>query len=926
MGKRRGTTCLTSLVDGEFAMASREYFINAIQLLSLNGSKNVPTAVLYHRAGEPLIGSEAIAQSNSDEVLNEDFKVELGNVNPSTSMQSRRHFPIATGGTKTASEISADFLRQLLKKVRERLETNGLEENPTLLLAEPLSMRSGLAEQGWLSNYRRTLERILQEQKIEKIDFLPEPFAVFQYYRHGMRHPIVAERARHNALVVDFGGGTFDVCIVSTTREGDISQSGRNSRPLAADSVPIGGFAINRYIARQVIRKVAGSSARQKIKKALDAYQAWYNHKTKFEHLDKRYQDFVLHFDRVVHGVEEAKLALCKSMSHWSLGASLAQSVPCVVPKDPFVHDTPNVSVQYSADELRGLFVDEIWPKHLRQVVMQTLQRAQKELDGAPVTVVLLSGGSANIGWLRELILRDFESDLQAAEVLVLDDFQEVVAKGLAVESARRFYSDSGDFGSVTYNRLCLLLSPDETGPSPKRFVARSEGLPDVSDHPGVLLPSASVVREFVDTPMVWKVRLEKPPRRRLDYWFLKSSFDYRKFENLQNIEEKRVFTPPTAKGRFDQALRLELRVERDGTARPRFIYRAGRSEDESIYVDGKPFFLDMTFNKSGREPTAYVGLDFGSSNTSISFVDQRSVQIYNQRATDKYWRGLNKLVSTLPYPVAEPLGRYLGETEPTGLARGALEVTEATLALGAYAAYLEWCANCTELNSRVFKGFTHRSAGPLLALLRDVFRNASRSTLSIFAPFRELVESQLSDFVSESVTGLAQIKHGKADPKSVDTFRLVSIMTNVCHKTFEACVFGRFEAVHRMSFSTLHEGKFRLTSGIPPFLDSLVYEGEGSYGSEECFISADKAALSLFPLVFWHSCESHPEVGSGHCYLYDSSRSGESYSFKAVGSGCTIDVAEKGAYAAVWQQLAALKIKDAPRRIVNLPGLDQTE
>ena len=58
--------------------------------------------------------------------------------------------------------------------------------------------------------------------------------------------------------------------------------------------------------------------------------------------------------------------------------------------------------------------------------------------------------------------------------MLALDDFQEVVAKGLAVEAARRFYTDLGDFASVTYNRLCLLLSPDQATPSPKRFVRRS--------------------------------------------------------------------------------------------------------------------------------------------------------------------------------------------------------------------------------------------------------------------------------------------------------------------------------------------------------------------------------------------------------------------------------------------------------------------
>jgi hypothetical protein len=57
-----------------------------------------------------------------------------------------------------------------------------------------------------------------------------------------------------------------------------------------------------------------------------------------------------------------------------------------------------------------------------------------------PITVVLLSGGSSNIRWLKPLLERDVASALSEAEVLELsENFQEIVAKGLAVECARRF-------------------------------------------------------------------------------------------------------------------------------------------------------------------------------------------------------------------------------------------------------------------------------------------------------------------------------------------------------------------------------------------------------------------------------------------------------------------------------------------------------
>ncbi len=70
------------------------------------------------------------------------------------------------------------------------------------------------------------------------------------------------------------------------------------------------------------------------------------------------------------------------------------------------------------------------------------MQRAEAELGNKPITVVLLSGGSSNIRWLKPLLERDVAAALREAEVLELsENFQEIVAKGLAVECARRFYT-----------------------------------------------------------------------------------------------------------------------------------------------------------------------------------------------------------------------------------------------------------------------------------------------------------------------------------------------------------------------------------------------------------------------------------------------------------------------------------------------------
>jgi molecular chaperone DnaK (HSP70) len=76
--------------------------------------------------------------------------------------------------------------------------------------------------------------------------------------------------------VIDFGGGTFDVCVITTTKEGDISQGGRMARPLSASSNSIGGFSVNRLIAEELIRKVLASrNVTAKVNKGLELYRRW---------------------------------------------------------------------------------------------------------------------------------------------------------------------------------------------------------------------------------------------------------------------------------------------------------------------------------------------------------------------------------------------------------------------------------------------------------------------------------------------------------------------------------------------------------------------------------------------------------------------------------------------------------------------------
>lgn len=891
-------------------MEKKEFFINAIRMTEVEGSTNIPTVLFYPTGGPELIGSAALATARSRHDINQDFKIDLGNIEPGSS-EPKRTFKTASGLKKSALGLTADFLRELLRHVNQWLEDNGIKGS-SIMLAEPLAMQTELVSADWLSNYRRNLERLLAGKSFETIDFLPEPFAVFQYYRYGIRHPVVADRTKHHALVIDFGGGTFDVCIIETTKEGNISQTGRNSRPLAASSEPVGGFYVNRIIAEELFRKYSLSRAGEaQFKKGMRSYNEWRKSSQDLSTLAEEYRSFVNNLHETIYLVENPKLTLCKLITNWALDGHLNLAIPINLPENPFSSSGKSINVQISGNELRDIFIAKVWEQRLKPVIRRALDRGKQELSGASISVVLLSGGSANIGWLRELLRRDFHAELSDAEILLLPDFQEVVARGLAVECARRFYNEEGDFSSVTYNRLCLVLNSDKSGPSLKPFRPIGDQLPNMSATPGVLLPSASILQRFIEKPMQWRVRLDRPPHRRLDYYFLRSSFNTDETESLQNIEEHVVYTPRECS--FDANFKVQLLVKQDGTAIPKFIYKSGSTDSEIIAAEGKPFFLDMTYSKPGTGAKAYIGLDFGTSNTSISFVDTSSIQIYRKRSGETSWNELSDLVSTLPYPLAWPLGKYLGESDPSKLMKRAFDFVEASLAMASYLAYLEYCARKGPEDSKLFKGFMHMSAGPLWALLQDCLKRL-RDTAQISSPYQELLLPEFFKPIDDAVSFFARYKHGKASESSVNTLRLVQILANISQRVFSANPFGFFEQVVKQRFGSEFEGLFRHWHGRPPFIKVSTYKGPRAFSGEEPFLVNLESctALSLHPLVFLEYCNNHPDSDPGHCYLFDQpERAKGTFSFKAVGYSCTCEVSLSNQYRALAENLLRSKEYD---------------
>jgi hypothetical protein len=822
---------------------NKRLFIQTIQSVPLWGHVSVPTAVHYDDQSATSAGHEAESLAKDALDVNRDFKVDLGRLKASSS--SQKSFRCADGKHRSASVMTKDFLLLTLRQAEKYLAESGISQVTRLLVAEPLNMHAEDNSE-WLQNYRANMRSLLEGTtykgaeriQLTEIDFLPEPFAAFQYYRYGVRSPAVTALQKYCALVLDFGGGTFDVCVIETTRDGDISQSGRSSKPYGASSVPIGGFYVNRIIVEYLLKKWVipqNQDEQRRFARALAKYYSYRHNQDNFLDLSPEIQCFAENFQRAVFEIETAKLKLCRKVQDWDLGGKLTATEQVLVPESMFSHETGGKLVVFSASEFRDIFEKEIWEKELCPTIRQALDNARQSLGGQPVNVVLLSGGSANIGWVEKLLCRDFEADLRAADIVPLDDYQEVVSKGLAVECARRFFTDGGkgDFESVAYNPLWLLMDIGDTGIRGRRFQPLETTLPDCSLQPGLLLDAATPLQPLIGTPLNWKVKNTGSKPKELRYYFLRSSSQVTDsaapigavgIEQRLNFEEEKIYAP--ADTQYDSDLKVRLSIRSDGTVEPSFVYKSATHQSGEHKRDGKPFFMDTTTAQKIQHTaqTAYLGLDFGTSNSSLALVTEKTIRTLNERAKHSSWQELAELPARLPHPLSEPLQGFISEhINRNKQADYARQFIEATLTMIFVTALMDLAIQASETGKpageRIIGDLRQNSAGPIWGRLKQIYSEPRLlKTARLTQKWLPLFEPTALALVDQAVGQIAALKHEKADVDDVEWHDTLCLIGNTAAGFFSEAYFGFFEHVEQKPFSEEIVGAFRVARGKPPF------------------------------------------------------------------------------------------------------------
>ena len=696
------------------------------------------------------------------------------------------------------------------------------------------------------------MRRILS--RFQTIEFLPEPFAVYQYYKYGLQLPKLADRTKRFALILDMGGGTFDVCMIESTTEGDISRSGSHSKPLSANSVPFAGFHLDRQIALYLLKNNTTEAKKRDVERYYEQYERTLRGQLNRQSLRQEAQAFMANMDILRPACERKKIELSNIITDWRLDTENYDQVEVDVPIDPLIAQSALVPCKLYGHQMFTVF-ERIWNTKLKSVVKGVIRGAHDRLNGNKIDVSLISGGSANIGWLSTLLMRDFSEDLSDAEPVNIEgSYQDVVANGLAIECARRHFSGSSgnmsEFVAVTYNPIRLLLAPNDCGLAELRFESSDERVDMEDARPGDLIPSAQAFRPFFDAPLRWQVRLPKQPTRHLEYLFCRSSDPDNEDEDAldlaYNLEERRIRT--RAK-KFDARTTVEVTVRDDGTVVPRFIYkkentRGGVPENSE---KGRPFYIDMTTDATNVPMANYVGLDFGTSNSSICLLSDDSIDMVHRRNSSNRWRSLSETLADIPFPAAAGLRRYLAEHETARIFDVAIGAYEACLALSAYCMAADGLYE--DPSWKALAGLRHRSLGPLKALLTTSF---DRGPEAFCVKWPEHLAN--IQFLEEACRDFTEGKHHQTSQESPKWVNYVEDIARATAEAFSGNYFGYCATSTKVAYERRFEGTFKVAHDQPPFVHHYKYSSREAIDPTVAlmFDPRRQKARSLTPLLVW--------------------------------------------------------------------------
>lgn len=340
-------------------------FDNSLNFVKFKGKELLPS-VLYYRDGKIMVGDSARKKAivYPDNVILSS-KTYMGDDDKIWEIQDRKFTP---------REVAEHILKEVVKEARKAY---GADECAAVITV-PAYFTS--------KQYRET-ERAAEEAGIEVIEILPEPMAASIAY--GMD-----ESENQKIFVIDLGGGTFDVSILSI--------DGNEFRTINVDGDRrLGGDDFNQVLVELCLRQLrrdTGINLSSLEKSGLDG---------------RLYQQIMrkLQFE-----CEKAKVEL-SAMEETEI------IIPSLIPRD-------NSAVNFQLKIMRDEFVDrsEELLDRIERIIKRCLNEAACSAD--EIDKVILVGGSSNILAVRSLVQKIFNQNPYSDK-----DLSKMVAIGAAIKA-----------------------------------------------------------------------------------------------------------------------------------------------------------------------------------------------------------------------------------------------------------------------------------------------------------------------------------------------------------------------------------------------------------------------------------------------------------------------------------------------------------
>lgn len=272
----------------------------------------------------------------------------------------------------------------------------------------------------------RRLETAANIAGFKHVHFFYEPVAACVEYA-------IASERKQRLMVVDIGGGTFDVCIMEFGGAQGAAARLAESRILSVSGVPVAGDAIDREITRQKMFPLFGSRARYGPAQ-LRLPQHLFNTIIDWQNLYKLNTEETINWLIAAEASSDQpeRIRALRALIQRNLAYPLGREVEAAKKRLSFheqteiVFEAHEISVRESMERQEFAHIIE----HMLEEMLETIVEAEKAAGIAPqdVDLVLTTGGTSLIPAVRNMLTERYGPD----RLHQRDTFTSV-ATGLAV-------------------------------------------------------------------------------------------------------------------------------------------------------------------------------------------------------------------------------------------------------------------------------------------------------------------------------------------------------------------------------------------------------------------------------------------------------------------------------------------------------------